>query len=232
LVKDRPNGLNLLIGKLKVKHARFFTAYYFYKHELLDTSVLGINAVPKDILDNMKKFPKYDDINFYNKIITCLGPADTVSIIEETSEGRTAAAGGWPFDPEIFKNSSITYACETYDVDRPIFNLLVTEKTYRAVVNKHPFIVQSNSGQLNTIKSLGFETFSSIIDESYNEYELLDYSHVEKTVLAAKDFLAKIPNNVDKVQEIVDYNYKHWLTRAKDEYDRTHSYLNNFINNI
>ena len=232
LVKDRPNGLNLLIGKLKVKHARFFTAYYFYKHDLLDTSVLGINAVPKDILDNMKKFPKYDDINFYNKIITCLGPADTVSIIEETSEGWTAAAGGWPFDPAIFKNSSITYACETYDVDRPIFNLLVTEKTYRAVVNKHPFIVQSNSGQLNTIKSLGFETFSSIIDESYNEYELLDYSHVEKTVLAAKDFLAKLPNNVDKVQEIVDYNYKHWLARAKDEYDRTHVYLSNFINNI
>jgi hypothetical protein len=232
LVKDRPNGLNLLIGKLKTKHARFFTAYYFYKHELLDTSVLGINAVPDDILANMKKYPKYDDINFYNKIITCLGPADTVSIIQETSEGWTAAAGGWPFDPAIFKNSSITYACETYDIDRPGFNLLVTEKTYRAVVNKHPFIVQSNPGQLNTIKSLGFETFSSIIDESYNEYELMDYSHVEKTVLAAKDFLAKIPDNVDKVQEIVDYNYKHWLTRAKDEYDRTHRYLNNFINNI
>ena len=128
LVKDRPNGLNLLIGKLKVKHARFFTSYYFYKHDLLDTSVLGIHALPEDILDNMKKFPKYDDINFYNKIITCLGPADTVSIIEETSEGRTAAAGGWPFDPAIFKNSSITYACETYDVDRSNFNLLVTDK--------------------------------------------------------------------------------------------------------
>lgn len=232
LVKDRSNGLNLLIGKLKAKHSRFFTTYYFYKHDLLDSAVLGIHALPEDILANMKKFPKYNDINFYNKIITCLGPADSISELHETNQGWTVRAGGWPFDPIIFKNSSITYSCETYDIDTGNFNLLVTEKTYRAIINKHPFIVQGSSGQLNTIKSLGFETFSSIIDESYNEYELLDYSHVEKTVLAAKDFLAKLPNNVDKVQEIVDYNYKHWLTRAKDEYDKTHVYLNNFINNI
>jgi len=232
LVKDRVNGLNLLIGKLKTKHARFFTTYYFYKYDLLDTAILGIHALPEDILENMKKYPKYNDMNFYNKIITCLGPADSPSIRQKTNNGSSPENGGWPFDPVIFKNSSITYVCETFDVDSGNNNLLVTEKTYRAVINKHPFIVQASPGQLNTIKSLGFETFSSVIDESYNDYELLDYSHVEKTVLAAKDFLAKIPNNVDKVQEIVDYNYKHWLTRAKDEYDRTHSYLNNFINNI
>ena len=233
LVKDRINGLNLLIGKLKVKHARFFTAYYFYKHDLLDSAVLGIHALPEDILANMKKYPKCDDINFYNKIITCLGPADSISILHETNEGWTARAGGWPFDTAIFKNSSITYSCETYDGgDRGSFNLLVTEKTYRAVINKHPFIVQAAPGQLNTIKSLGFETFSSIIDESYNEYDQLDYSHVEKTVLAAKDFLVKIPDNIDKVQEIVDYNYQHWLSRAKTEYDKTYIFLNNFINNL
>ena len=233
LVKDRNNGLNLLIGKLKAKHARFLTAYYFYKHDLLDPAVLGIHALPKDILRMMKKYPKYDDINFYNKIINYLGPADSVSLQEETNEGLTAKSGGWPFDPNIFKNSTVSYVCETYDPpDRGPLNLLITEKSYRPIINKHPFIVQGSSDQLRTIKSLGFETFSSIIDESYNEYDQLDYSHVEKTVLAAKDLLTKIPNNIDKVQEIVDYNYKHWLGRTKAEYDTTNQYLKNFINNI
>lgn len=231
LIKDRKNGLNLLIGKLKTKHARFLAAYYFYKHDLLDNTILGLHVLPEDILARMKQYPKYDDIDFYNKIIPLIGPADSVSKIHDTDEGCTAEDGGWPFDPNIFKNSSISYVCETYDIDKGIFPYLVTEKFYRSIINKHPFVVQAGSGQLNTVKSLGFETFSSIIDESYNDYDVLDYSHVEKTVLAAKDFLSKLPNNIEKVQEIVDYNYNRWLSRSKDEYDKTTDFFIRFINN-
>lgn len=230
LIADRPNVLNLLIGKLKTRPTRFLAAYYFYKHGLLDNAVLGIHALPEDILSRMQQHPKYYDMGFYNKILTCLGSADSVCIRHETNEGWTASDGGWPFDPSIFKNSAISYVCETYDIDKANFPFLVTEKTYRPIINKQPFVMQGSPGQLNTIKSLGFETFSSIIDESYNEYELLDYSHVEKTVLAAKDFLTKLPNNIDKVQEIVNFNYNHWLTCAKNEYDKTSLYLLNFIN--
>ena len=178
----------------------------------------------------MKLHPKYYDMEFYNKIVPLLGPADSVSKLHDTDEGCTAEDGGWPFDPEIFKNSSISYVCETYDIDKGNYPHLVTEKFYRSIINKHPFVVQASPGQLNTVKSLGFETFSSIIDESYNEYYALDYSHVEKTVLAAKYFLLKLPSNVDKIQEIVDYNYNHWLTRTKAEYDRTTDFFIRFIN--
>lgn len=230
-VKDRKNGLNLLIGKLKTKHSRFLTAYYFYKYNLLDGAVLGLHALPEDILERMKLHPKYDDMNFYNKIVPLLGPADSVSKLQITDEGWTAEDGGWPFDPEIFKNSSISYVCETYDIDKGNFSYLVTEKFYRSIINKHPFVVQASPGQLHSVKSLGFETFSSIIDESYNEYQALDYAHVEKTVLAAKDFLSKLPSNTDKIQEIVDYNYNHWLTRMKAEYYRTIESFINFVQN-
>jgi hypothetical protein len=232
LVKDRKNGLNLLIGKLKTKHARFLAAYYFYKYELLDSAVLGLHVLPEDIIARMKLHPNYYDMDFYNKILPLLGPADSVCKVHDTDEGCTAEQGGWPFDPAIFKNSSISYVCETYDTDKGIFPHLVTEKFYRSIINKHPFIVQASSGQLNTVKSLGFETFSSIIDESYNDYLAHDYSHVERTVLAAKDFLSKLPSNTDKIQEIVDYNYNHWLKRAKTEYDDTTNIFMSFINSV
>ena len=232
LVKDRHNGLNLLIGKLKTKHSRFLAAYYFYKYDLLDSAVLGLHVRPIDLLHRMQLYPEYDDINFYNKILPLLGSADLVTMVHDTSEGCTAEKGGWPFDPVIFKNSSISYVCETYDIDKGFFSYLVTEKFYRAIINKHPFVVQACAGQLHTVKSLGFETFSSIIDESYNDYTVYDYSHVEKTVLAAKDFLSKLPNNTEKVQEIVDYNYNHWLRRAKSEYDNTTEFFIRFINSV
>lgn len=47
--------------------------------------------------------------------------------------------------------------------------LRVTEKPYRAIVNYHPFIIIGCHGTLKYLKSLGFETFPEMFDESYDE---------------------------------------------------------------
>lgn len=224
----RPPSINLLIGKLKTKYSRFLAAYYFYKHELLDTAVLGINAFPEDIKTMMEQHPLYNDKAFYDKIISCLGPADDV-LIHVTDEGVTANCGGWPFDPTIFSRSGVSYVCETYDIDKGTHSKLVTEKFYRAVINHHPFIIQACPGQLDTIHSLGYESFSSIITEDYNNYSELDYSHVEKSVLAAKELLSKIPYHSPRVQEIVDYNFNHLLTTAAAEHAALLKAINEFL---
>lgn len=225
-VDERKNGLNLLIGKLKTKFSRFLASYYFYKHDLLSDAVLGINAYPEDIQGMMDKHPEYNDVDYYNTIVKYLGPADHTQIID-SNEGISSNAG-WPFDPNIFKNSSVSYACETFDVDRSSYPYLMTEKTYRSIVNSHPFIIQAGSGQLDLIKSFGYRTFDEFIDESYNTYENRDYSHVERTVLVAKELVAKIPDNVDKVQEIVDYNFNHFCSLGKTGIEEFHNVIVNF----
>lgn len=219
LVKDRKNGANLLVGKIQTKFSRFLTTYYFYKCGLLDAGVMGINALHSDIEGMMRTHPEYNDIDYYNKIIQHLGPADNADIIV-TNEGITAS-DGWPFDSTIFERSSVTYVCETYDVDKHFGSspYLVTEKFYRAIVNKHPFIVQANPGQLDSIKRLGYKTFDSIIDETYNDYTEPNWKHVEPAVKAVKDLIEKIPYNVEQVQEIVNYNYAHFCRQCQSEYD-------------
>ena len=213
-VTDRANGLNLLIGKIKTKNSRFLTTYYFYKYGLLDNAVLGIHAYPEDFRLMMEKHSICDE-EFYNKILTHLGPVDN-AILCNTEEGITAM-DGWPYDPNIYNRSSVSYVCETYDIDKgSVF--LNTEKFYRSIVNKHPFVIQATPGYIQKIRALGYETFSSIIDESYNSYTLHDFSHVEPTVLAAKDFLSKVPSNTVKLQEIVDYNFNHFMKTSKAEY--------------
>jgi len=218
-VVNRTNGLSLLIGKIKVKNSRFLATYYFYKYGLLDNAVLGIHATPEDFKLMMEKH-SIDDKEFYNKILTCLGPADKADLCD-SGEGLSAM-DGWPYDPNIYNRSSVSYICETFDVDKGTM-ILNTEKFYRSITNKHPFVIQAAPGYMKRVKTIGYETFSSIIDEGYNDYNKLDLSHVEPTVLAAKDFLSKVPGNTEKLQEIVDHNFNHFMKTSKAAY---HSYLN------
>lgn len=220
LVVDRQGGMNLLIGKLKKRTARFLTTYYFYKYNLLDDAVLGINAYEKDIINMMENNPKYDYTGYFEKIKNYLGPADREYVqnyLYESNEGLTVDRA--PFDPNIFKISQLSYVCETYD-ERP-YPFFLTEKFYRPIVNRHPFVLQACSGQLQFVKSLGYQTFNNIIDESYNDYNFdHSYGHVEKTVLAGKDLLSKLPNHLDEIQEIVNFNFNLLCETAKKELSR------------
>lgn len=45
----------------------------------------------------------------------------------------------------------------------------ITEKTYRPILNGRPFIIIGPAHSLKFLKSLGFKTFSNIINESYDE---------------------------------------------------------------
>ena len=44
----------------------------------------------------------------------------------------------------------------------------ITEKTFKPIAFRHPFLIQATVGTLEYIKSLGFVTFDNIFDESYD----------------------------------------------------------------
>jgi hypothetical protein len=45
----------------------------------------------------------------------------------------------------------------------------ITEKTFKPLVNFHPFVMFGDPGSLALIRWLGFKTFAPVIDESYDE---------------------------------------------------------------
>ena len=47
----------------------------------------------------------------------------------------------------------------------------ISEKTFKAIANRQPFIILGNRNSLTHLKNLGYKTFDSIIDESYDELE-------------------------------------------------------------
>ena len=54
---------------------------------------------------------------------------------------------------------------------------LVTEKLWRAILAKRPFIVVSNPNYLNNLKRLGFKTFEDFWSEEYDLYREADRIH-------------------------------------------------------
>jgi len=46
-----------------------------------------------------------------------------------------------------------------------------TEKIWKPILMAHPFVVAANKGYLKDLRNAGFQTFSSVIDESYDQID-------------------------------------------------------------
>lgn len=86
----------------------------------------------------------------------------------------------------------------------------ISEKTFKAILNKHPFIVVGMAGSLSLLKNLGYKTFDTIIDERYDNEEADDL----RLMMIAKEVkrLCELDDQelndfLNKAREIVEYNY-------------------------
>jgi len=97
--------------------------------------------------------------------------------------------------------------------------LHLTEKVFKPIVSKRPFLLVAAPGNLAYLKRYGFRTFDRWIDESYDA-EPDHYVRIEKiTFEIAK--LCAMPGPVLKqmhaeMQEVLEYNFQHFYTTFKD----------------
>jgi hypothetical protein len=91
--------------------------------------------------------------------------------------------------------------------------LHLTEKSFKPICLKMPFIIVGTCGSLRHLRSYGFKTFSDIWDESYDD-EKDDVIRLERitSLLRSLDELSVEGKQelFNAAQEIVEYNYKHF----------------------
>ena len=46
--------------------------------------------------------------------------------------------------------------------------MFITEKTYKPIAFRHPFVIMGQQGILKSLQDNGFETFENLFDESYD----------------------------------------------------------------
>jgi hypothetical protein len=98
---------------------------------------------------------------------------------------------------------------------------ILSEKIFKPIVMRHPFIVVSNPRTLELLHTLGYKTFSPYIDESY---DLID-DDAERLMAIGKEVKRLCELNpqelaefLEKCGEICDYNRKNMLSKNITDY--------------
>lgn len=108
----------------------------------------------------------------------------------------------------FYETSLINVVTET-TCDR--YALQISEKSYKPIVYKIPFIIVNSPGAIKYMKKAGYKTFSEFFDESYDDIEDPD-----ERIVAIGNVCRDIQNwstdtkreFFDKTRSIVDYNYQ------------------------
>lgn len=95
-------------------------------------------------------------------------------------------------------------------------SLHLTEKVFKPIVSKRPFILAGAPGNLAYLKRYGFETFDQWIDESYDEET--DPTRRTEMIVNELDKLSKqdVSKQHREMQEVLDYNYNHFYSKFKE----------------
>ena len=96
--------------------------------------------------------------------------------------------------------------------------LHLTEKIFKPIVNKQPFMLLAAPGNLAYLKSYGFKTFEGIIDESYDTIQDND-QRTEAVVKQIAWYCALTAEQkqtvIEAIAPIVEYNFHHFYGEFK-----------------
>ena len=86
-------------------------------------------------------------------------------------------------------------------------SVFISEKTFKAIVCCHPFILLSAKGSLAKLRAMGYKTFDGYIDETYDTLDTFD-----RLDAIAKELkrINEIPNKLawyESMRDIVEHNY-------------------------
>ena len=139
-----------------------FTTSLFWNDVLYDHA----KTVTKLSYDRIKEL-----VEKYN------GSPDKAQISNEHSSIGDFHMSGVPYDYTLYKKHQLSLIPETRVEYSWEFNYC-TEKTYRTILNCHPFIILGQPGTLSHLKDRGYDCFQDLLPEP--NYDQLDISSTEQ----------------------------------------------------
>jgi hypothetical protein len=192
---------------------RIWLFNYLYFHGLLPHGINTMNIIERShtyfenrVMDEME----YD---LLRPLLPMLPPGeDTVSKFSDASGGEYLNK----FNEQIMLDSWVSVISEASfgDSDNTCF---ISEKTFKAIVCQHPFIIFGNRGSLARLRELGYKTFSPYIDESYDN-------------LPTWKRLSAIVKEIERIKNIPPREKLNWYSKMQDIVEHNYQHINNEVN--
>jgi hypothetical protein len=209
---SRKKKLFLMFNRRWHPHRTLFL-YYIYKMNLIDSFNISFsdnqNEKFEDVL--VHHYDRYinDGIIDYD-IIEEL--SNNIPFILDTDDFVTSSLMFDEFDmtKNFYDESFISIIAETYFFTDSFYIQHLTEKTFKPMLYKHPFIMLGPPGMLKKLRELGFKTFHDVWDESYDD--TLDHTERFYKVLDLCEKIRQWPQirkvlAMQKCKSIVEHNF-------------------------
>tara|TARA_B100001057_G_scaffold345656_1_gene346790 strand:- start:1338 stop:2411 length:1074 start_codon:yes stop_codon:yes gene_type:complete len=188
------------------KTNRLNLAVRLYNENLLKQGVwsLNTNYTAQDLYPRVSHLITKNDFDwFYSKI-----PHSPDKIKYDAEADHYL---GYPFDHTLYENTKYSIIAETHVDNSEAF--MITEKTARTIINKHPFIVASTPRFLEKLRAREYETFSDLWPEDYDK----EHDTEKRMQMIAKTVKYIYNNPIDWVRAytISQHNY----SRLNRRYD-------------
>lgn len=135
-----------------------------------------------------------------------------------------------PDDEILYRNSYFSLVTETFffhSKDNPGLDwdeesVFFSEKIFKPIICKHPFILVSRPKSLHYLKKLGYKTFHPYINESYDDIDndadrlLAIVNEVERLSQQTTEEWIKWQENV---KEIVEHNFNVITSKSRDDFE-------------
>ena len=124
--------------------------------------------------------------------------------------------------PDALYATDINLVTEAYVDNETLEYPFITEKTYRNIKYKKPFIVVGQQHTLAALRKLGYKTFHPLIDESYDNIK--DTKERVTTIFRQLEKLrqmsdSEFANLLSKCKPILEHNYNNLMSRINQTND-------------
>ena len=193
-------------------YTRLSLFFYFIRNNLLDKSYFSyigkeIDTTFNDLVNQGAGFylNEFDcknteqiDFDSVKNLIPLYLPNDSIKDSD------------WSLSLKKYYNESfLSIVVETYCGDNPPF---FTEKTWKPIAMKQPFILMNSKHSLKFLQDLGFKTFESVIDETYDNLDNPDrWEFIFREIKRISTLsIEELKNKHKQLEDILKHNYNHF----------------------
>jgi hypothetical protein len=209
---NRQSGKILVVTGIPHRYNRIRLLYKLYQENLLDDDKClwsFFKPFSEESWNECRRFLNdIDDTEFDKFMSYAVRTLDDVKVIGAKFAAQTIV-DDFSLPLELYSETCLSLIPEAHCYpDQPKYD--ISERTWRVIINRHPFLIAGTQGNTDYLKSLGYKTFEEYFPLRYDDTDDLEQT-LNNIVENTKHFLSIMSSRADEIEEDVEHNYNNFI---------------------